>query len=212
MSSTDQRPAARSVDRPSGQCRPYNVSPGVCRKRRTDVDGPALPGSSCAASLRCMSSAASAASSLLLPSRARPGPLLAVVVLRAAAWWAASTSVETEGQRRGQQGWGRRWELGRWASAPTLRSGLQGGCLNRRSSMLEAHIPGTHKGLASGLTDLPTVAFAWASVGDQTAASFPEQLQGGARKQAVGTSRCVSGTTQEAVGRHCRDGSDCLRG
>ena len=46
------------------------------------------------------------------------------------------------------------------------------------AAVLEAHTPGTHQGLASRLTHLPTVAFAWASVGDQTAARCLERLQG----------------------------------
>ena len=103
---------------PTSQCRPYNVSPGVCRKRRPGADVPALPGSSCAVSLRCISSAASAASSLLLPGRPCPSPPLADGVLGAAARWAASTSVGGEGRRRRREGWGRRWEAGSWPVRP----------------------------------------------------------------------------------------------
>lgn len=158
------RRAAPFVDQPSGQCRAYNVSPGLCRKRRPGADGPAPPGT-CAVSLRCMSSAGSAASSLLLPGGLCLGPLLPVEVLGAAARWAASTSVGRQGRRRGREGRGRLWEVGPWASAPALRSDLQGSHLHRRSSGAGS-ASGTHHGLGSRLTDLPMVALAWASVGD----------------------------------------------
>jgi hypothetical protein len=81
------------------KCGAYDgASSCPCRQRRPCAAGPALPGSSCAASLSSMSSAGPADSSLLLPRCLRTAPLLCAGPPAGVLGSAALSSVSTSSQ------------------------------------------------------------------------------------------------------------------